>query len=509
MENKRGAIKNILLVIVLNFFVVFSSAQNEISINSRLNDLDAEFFIKFLDECSSDPFDSYDFILPPLIDDYSLLFSRYKQENINLSVDCWNPRGTMNKTLDLVYKVVSPANQTGELFFYWDPSDFSGQYFRTNPVLVDLETGQRINMSSQSSASFSNSQRERNLFLEMYFEGCGDGIINLDEHCDGQNLGGKTCVSLGYAGGNLSCNPSTCRFDLRQCFDEQGNFPSNDGGGSGGGGGSVREEKKCIDECVLGSRRCVSNSSLRVCGDFNGDNCTEWGNEEKCLGISPFCKDGFCYGCLSDRDCRDGFCINGKCEINCNLTCKDLGYECGEYFFCGKIVSCGNCSSGFCNKGRCSKLPEDISKLKEGDCEADFLCSPWSECKVFFDFEKVILGKDWFKGKKERVCFDKNKCYSGFIEKEDCYLKREVFFREVTLCGKKYIEIYDKKTNELISRLTDSRYSKKSLVEIFLLPEVSFLCEEDREYYKISLFDRVMFFLNLRKVLGVFEWIKG
>ncbi len=47
---------------------------------------------------------------------------------------------------------------------------------------------------------------------------CGDEIIqeNHAETCDGTNLGGDTCESLGYHGGELSCNAG-CTLDLADC----------------------------------------------------------------------------------------------------------------------------------------------------------------------------------------------------------------------------------------------------------------------------------------------------
>ncbi|HDP36736.1 MAG TPA: hypothetical protein ENN27_02525, partial [Candidatus Atribacteria bacterium] len=46
--------------------------------------------------------------------------------------------------------------------------------------------------------------------------GCGDGVIQSDEECDGDNLGGATCVSLGFSGGILSCR-NDCTFDISSC----------------------------------------------------------------------------------------------------------------------------------------------------------------------------------------------------------------------------------------------------------------------------------------------------
>lgn len=47
---------------------------------------------------------------------------------------------------------------------------------------------------------------------------CGDGIIVGSEECEGSNLGGASCVSIGYEdGGLLGCNDD-CTFDTDRCL---------------------------------------------------------------------------------------------------------------------------------------------------------------------------------------------------------------------------------------------------------------------------------------------------
>ncbi|MEK7471254.1 MAG: dockerin type I domain-containing protein [Patescibacteria group bacterium] len=59
--------------------------------------------------------------------------------------------------------------------------------------------------------------------------GCGDGIIESGEECDGSNLNSKNCSTQGFSGGTLSCTAS-CTFNTLAC--------TSGGGGGGGGGGS-------------------------------------------------------------------------------------------------------------------------------------------------------------------------------------------------------------------------------------------------------------------------------
>ncbi len=56
--------------------------------------------------------------------------------------------------------------------------------------------------------------------------GCGNGVVDDGEQCDGGNLNGFSCTDLGYSGGTLACDPVTCTYDASGCM--------NDGGTTGG-----------------------------------------------------------------------------------------------------------------------------------------------------------------------------------------------------------------------------------------------------------------------------------
>jgi len=53
---------------------------------------------------------------------------------------------------------------------------------------------------------------------------CGDGEVQMEhqEQCEGIDLKGNSCVSLGYSGGTLTCG-TDCRFDLSACVSSCGN----------------------------------------------------------------------------------------------------------------------------------------------------------------------------------------------------------------------------------------------------------------------------------------------
>lgn len=46
---------------------------------------------------------------------------------------------------------------------------------------------------------------------------CGNGTLDATEQCDGTNLGGETCESLGEGTGTLACDPVMCTYDTSMC----------------------------------------------------------------------------------------------------------------------------------------------------------------------------------------------------------------------------------------------------------------------------------------------------
>jgi|CXWL01.1.fsa_nt_gi hypothetical protein len=67
-------------------------------------------------------------------------------------------------------------------------------------------------------------QKENAAFSRVDFSHCGNGFQERVEVCDGTDLLGQTCASLGYAGGTLGCSPSCRQFDFSGCLGHA--FPS-------------------------------------------------------------------------------------------------------------------------------------------------------------------------------------------------------------------------------------------------------------------------------------------
>lgn len=117
---------------------------------------------------------------------------------------------------------------------------------------------------------------------------CNDGSKDDDELCDGSDLGGLNCTSLGYTGGTLRCNSTCNRFILDAC------------------------ESDCTTDC-----------SGLVCG------------ADRLCGLS-------CGVCIS------GPCLQGEC-VDDPVCTRDCGTRvCGPDPECGE--SCGTCEEGVCDE---------------------------------------------------------------------------------------------------------------------------------------------------------------
>jgi len=58
----------------------------------------------------------------------------------------------------------------------------------------------------QTTTSSTSSSTSSSTTTSSTVDNCGDGVKDPDEQCDGGDFGGKTCQSIGFAGGLLQCN---------------------------------------------------------------------------------------------------------------------------------------------------------------------------------------------------------------------------------------------------------------------------------------------------------------
>ena len=146
---------------------------------------------------------------------------------------------------------------------------------------------------------------------------CGDWKINANEKCDGPTLGGKSCKSFGYYAGTLKCNASCSGYSTSKCHNC--------------GNGAVDTGEQCDGK------------------NFNSQTCQTMGYWKGTLSCSNKCRL-YAYGCTN---CGNGM-LDGKeqCDgVNLGLsTCKTLGYHSGTLSCKSNCAynksGCTNCGNG-------------------------------------------------------------------------------------------------------------------------------------------------------------------
>lgn len=178
---------------------------------------------------------------------------------------------------------------------------------------------------------------------------CGDGRIDANETCDGDDLGGADCVSLGYFGGTLSCTDA-CTLDESAC-DRCGD-------------GRVQDEEDCEPDQPLATT-CEGlgwYSGSLSCGTdcrFDTSGCTNCGN-----------------GVVEEGEACDG--KNGDFP-----TCAEAGYDGVGALVCG--AEC-QFSAEACDRDQCGVDPQTpVGRCPDAcdSCAGDvctILCDGGFEC---------------------------------------------------------------------------------------------------------------------------------
>ena len=188
---------------------------------------------------------------------------------------------------------------------------------------------------------------------------CGDSIIDPEEQCDGENLGGATCESLGLGEGTLGCK-ADCTFDTSSC--ELGSMCGNNiMEGDEVCDGDDLDGQTCQTQGFYGGTLACSDDCMEFdtsrCGGYCGDGTIN--GPEVCDGLSlggETCESQGLYEgtlvCLEDCTGFDtsgcgGYCGDG--EINGDEVCdgEDFGGEtCESFGFNAGDLACGeNCAS--------------------------------------------------------------------------------------------------------------------------------------------------------------------
>ncbi|MFO0632752.1 MAG: hypothetical protein U0168_07880 [Nannocystaceae bacterium] len=203
---------------------------------------------------------------------------------------------------------------------------------------------------------------------------CGDGVVDAGEDCDGDDLGGASCMSEGFDGGRISC-AADCTLDTSACNVNCGNGsleePEECDGVNLGGLDCVSQgfdagELACSRGCTLDTTGCISfmcgNDAIEgaeLCDgtDLGGVDCIALGYDggalacdagcaaydpSGCTGLNNCCEaqDSGVFGCGDDaceaavcgidayccENTWDGICVTeaySLCPTTCVTSCGD------------------------------------------------------------------------------------------------------------------------------------------------------------------------------------------
>lgn len=161
--------------------------------------------------------------------------------------------------------------------------------------------------------------------------GCGNGVLNAGEDCDGTDLGGATCASTGNGTGTLGCN-ADCTFDTDRCDN------------SNCGNGVVEEGEEC-DGTQLAGATCAS-------AGFGGGQIACGNNCRLDVGAccNNFCAAESSGACVGDTVETCMLQANGCLALDVD-NCEAQGLTCDDSSgtaTCGCVDSCPSEGSGRC-----------------------------------------------------------------------------------------------------------------------------------------------------------------
>jgi len=152
---------------------------------------------------------------------------------------------------------------------------------------------------------------------------CGNGTIDGDDKCDGDELGDETCLTQGFDEGELACT-AECELDTTACI-----------------------AYECGNDLIENDEVCDGL-------DLDGQDCTTQGFDAGQLGCSRDCS-------LFDTDgCVLFSCGNDTLESNETCDGSDLGGEtCASQGLEGGTLACADDCAGF-NLAACTCVEQDV-----------------------------------------------------------------------------------------------------------------------------------------------------
>jgi hypothetical protein len=179
--------------------------------------------------------------------------------------------------------------------------------------------------------------------------GCGNGVLNAGEECDGTDLGGASCASTGNGTGTLGCN-TDCTFKTDRCDNSNcGNGIVEEGeecdgtdlaGSTCDSVGFAAGQLACNTNCRLDVGACCNNfcdaASSAACAGDTIQTCTQQANGCLALDVTDCAAQGL--SCDDSSDTPACACVNrcntegqGRCFAAVAQTCTEQANGCLDW----------------------------------------------------------------------------------------------------------------------------------------------------------------------------------
>ncbi|HLC82825.1 MAG TPA: hypothetical protein VJI69_03275, partial [Bacteroidia bacterium] len=159
------------------------------------------------------------------------------------------------------------------------------------------------------------------------------------------------------------CKPKTCNQLDKQCGEWQNSCGGLINCGICSVGKTCTNGKcliTCTDLCSSGEKICATSTTYKECGDYDLNSCLEWSSLKSCLS-GEICSNGECVAKCTDL-CNDG---EKECIGTSNYrTCGN--YDSNECFEWGGSL---NCQSGqICSNGECVLSCSNLCSASQKKC---------------------------------------------------------------------------------------------------------------------------------------------
>jgi|GEM_PF-2342658 len=149
------------------------------------------------------------------------IYVDYNLENSPPVIDSFSPSTTsviLNTSQSKVFSVSASDAEEDDLTYSWSQGSLNLSSTTNSLTFVSSALG-----PTTISVSVSDGINEVSYSWNVQITGsddegvCGDGVKDLGEVCDGNNLGGESCTTQGFDSGTLSCSTDCFSFDTSLC----------------------------------------------------------------------------------------------------------------------------------------------------------------------------------------------------------------------------------------------------------------------------------------------------